>query len=189
MTEEVKTPEEIKLGEKPGEKSEKVIKPEDYYYLQRQNEKTLKELEVLRKAEEDRKTAELSEIEKAKKVQIDLEAKLVEKDKEIQKKDLAIKKVAIFTELQIPHDFLENVTAEDEENLRLMAKKFKEALSLKIKIPGIEGAAPINQPTRLVLSEIQKEQARKFGFDPNNEDQVKDFVATVLPRIEKGIAL
>lgn len=190
MAEEGKPPEELKPGEEPGKKSEKVIKTEDYFYLQRQNEKIQKELEALRKTEEDRKTAELSEIDKVKKVQVDLEAKLAGKEKEVRQKDLALRKVSIFDELQIPHDFLDFVTAEDEESLLTMAKKFKDSLQTKIKLPGIEGAAPAGgQPARPVLSEIQKEQARKFGFDPNIEEQAKDFVNTVLPRIEKGIAL
>jgi hypothetical protein len=187
MSEEM-NPEEVKSGEKPGKPE--TVTQESFYYLQRQNEKIQKELEALRKTEEDRKTAELSEIEKAKKVQTDLEAKLSEKDKEIQKKDLAIKKVGIFNELQIPHDFLDFVTAEDEESLRITAKRFKDSLLLKARIPGIDAEAPANnQNARPVLSESQKVQAQKFGFDPNDEEQVRDFLATIAPRIEKGIAL
>jgi predicted RNase H-like nuclease (RuvC/YqgF family) len=179
MPEDIPT-EEVEKTTVPEEKELEKLKNE-LGYQKRQNEKLLKELEAIKKTEEEKKAAELSEVERIKKEKAELEAKLQEKEKEILKKELEIKKVEIFNELKVPHKFLKFVSGADEDELRANVQAFKESLAEVTTVGNIDAGVPPKRPEadKIRLTEEQKKEAEIYGLTE------EDYARIILPHKKK----
>lgn len=180
---ENKPTEDVENVQAPDDSSKELEKlKNELGYSKRQNEKLLKELETVKKTEDEKKAAELSEIERIKKEKADLELKLQEKEKEILKKELEIKKVEIFNELKVPQKFLKFVSGNDEDELKANVQAFKESLAEVVTVGNIDAGIPPKHAEgagKIQLTEEQKREALSLGLEE------EDYARIVLPHRKK----